>query len=55
MKINNLFNAGVYAAPSIEVAEFSVEQGFAASGDGYAGWSAGTADDSESVNDMGSF
>ena len=31
MKINNLFNAGVYAAPSIEVAEFSVEQGFAAS------------------------
>ena len=32
MKINNLFNVGVYAAPSIEVAEFSVEQGFAASG-----------------------
>ena len=31
MKINNLFNAGVYAAPSIEVAEFSVEQGFATS------------------------
>ena len=31
MKINNLFAAGVYSAPSIEIAEFSVEQGFAAS------------------------
>ena len=31
MKINNLFTAGVYSAPSIEIAEFSVEQGFAVS------------------------
>ena len=31
MKINNLFNAGAYAAPSIEIVEFAVEAGFAES------------------------
>lgn len=50
MKINNLFTVGVYSAPSIEIAEFSVEQGFAISGTGSAGW-----EDGDKENNLGEF
>lgn len=50
MKINNLFNASEYFAPSIEIAEFSVEQGFAVSGTGSAGW-----EDGDKENNLGEF
>lgn len=49
-KINNLSREGEYAAPSIEIAEFAVEAGFAVSGTGSAGW-----EDGSEENNMGNF
>lgn len=55
MKINH-FNgvAARYEAPTMEVVELLVEQGFAASGGGFSGWEDGEADD-DNTNDMGDF
>uniref|UniRef100_UPI00405768D6 hypothetical protein n=1 Tax=Alistipes sp. TaxID=1872444 RepID=UPI00405768D6 len=42
-----------YLAPEVEVLEISVEQGFALSNEGSAGWENGGGDDD--YNDMGDF
>ncbi len=49
-KINSLLRGGVYAAPSLEIAKFSVERGFAVSGTGSAGW-----EDGDKENNLGEF
>lgn len=53
----NLTNPTVgvsYLAPEVEILAISVEQGFAVSGSGYAGWDDGDAGD-DNYNDMGDF
>ena len=53
-RISNLTHRGGYFSPMIEVAEYAIEQGFAASGTGSAGWESGSADD-DNTNDLGNF
>ena len=53
-KISILTHRGGYISPMINVAEVAVEQGFAASGIGSAGWESGSADD-DNTNDLGNF
>lgn len=53
-KISILTHRGGYISPMINIAEVAVEQGFAASGIGSAGWESGSADD-DNTNDLGNF
>lgn len=53
-RISKLGHRGGYISPMINVAEVAVEQGFAASGTGSAGWESGSADD-DNTNDLGNF
>lgn len=51
MKKNHYTNhSETYAAPMVTVAEFTLEQGFALSGTGSAGW-----EDGDKENDLGNF